>query len=55
MRCVANKEILQDILRDYVGFDGMVVSDYTAIDQIPINPSQTILTSQTMPLLRRLG
>ena len=35
IRCVANSEILQDILRDYVGFDGMVVSDYTAIDQIP--------------------
>ena len=34
-RCVCNSEILQDILRDYVGFDGMVVSDYTAIDQIP--------------------
>ena len=34
-RCVANSEILQNILRDYVGFDGMVVSDYTAIDQIP--------------------
>ncbi len=36
-RCVANSEILQDILRGYVGFDGMVVSDYTAIDQIPNN------------------
>ena len=34
-KCVANREILQDILRDYVGFDGMVVSDYTAIDQLP--------------------
>ena len=34
-QCVANSEILQDILRDYVGFDGMVVSDYTAIDQLP--------------------
>ncbi len=33
--CVANSEILQDILRDYVGFDGMVVSDYTAINQLP--------------------
>lgn len=33
--CVENSEILQDILRGYVGFDGMVVSDYTAIDQIP--------------------
>ena len=35
IRCVANSEILQDILRGYVGFEGMVVSDYTAIDQIP--------------------
>ena len=33
--CVANRKILQDILRDYLGFNGMVVSDYTAIDQIP--------------------
>jgi beta-glucosidase len=40
-RCVANSEILQDILRGYVGFDGMVVSDYTAIDQIP-NITDTI-------------
>ena len=35
VKCVANSEILQDILRGYLGFDGMVVSDYTAIDQIP--------------------
>ena len=35
IKCVANSEILQDILRRYVGFDGMVVSDYTAIDQLP--------------------
>ena len=34
-KCVANSEILQDILRGYIGFDGMVVSDYTAINQIP--------------------
>ena len=33
--CVANKKILTDILRGYLGFDGMVVSDYTAIDQLP--------------------
>ena len=33
-KCVANSEILEDILRSYVGFDGMVVSDYTAIDQL---------------------
>ena len=34
VKCVANSEILNDILRDYLGFDGMVVSDYTAIDQL---------------------
>lgn len=34
-KCVASSEILTDILRGYLGFDGMVVSDYTAIDQIP--------------------
>lgn len=35
IRCAASEYILQDILRDYLGFDGMVVSDYTAINQIP--------------------
>ena len=35
VKCVANSEILQDILRGYLGFDGMVVSDYTAINQLP--------------------
>jgi len=34
MHCSGNKEVLTDILRDYVGFKGMVVSDYTAINQI---------------------
>ena len=33
--CVANTEILQDILQGYLGFDGMVVSDYGSISQIP--------------------
>ncbi len=35
VRCAANEYILKDILRDYLGFDGMVVSDYTAINQLP--------------------
>ncbi|MDE6269250.1 MAG: beta-glucosidase, partial [Muribaculaceae bacterium] len=33
--CAANEWILGDILRDHLGFDGMVVSDYTAIGQLP--------------------
>ncbi len=32
--CAGSEEMLEGILRQYVGFDGMVVSDYTAIDQI---------------------
>lgn len=35
VNCVANAEILQDILHGYLVFDGMVVSDYSSIDQIP--------------------
>ena len=34
-QCVADSMILKNILRGYLGFDGMVVSDYTAIDQLP--------------------
>lgn len=33
--CVVNDEIIKGILRDYLHFDGMMVSDYTAIDQVP--------------------
>ncbi len=32
--CTANKELLTDILRGEWGFEGMVVSDYFAIDQL---------------------
>lgn len=34
IKCVANKHILQDILRDHIGFEGIIVSDYGAIEQI---------------------
>lgn len=33
--CVANRELQEGILRNYLHFDGMLVSDYGAIDQIP--------------------
>ena len=36
LTCVADSTILNDILRGYLGFDGMVVSDYTAIDQLSV-------------------
>jgi beta-glucosidase len=41
MQCVADSVILSDILRGYLGFDGMVVSDYTAIDQLNIEERGT--------------
>lgn len=37
IKCVANRNILQEVLRDYLKFDGMIVSDYGAIEQIDDN------------------
>ncbi len=34
IKCVANEGILQGVLRDYLGFDGIVVSDYGAVEQV---------------------
>lgn len=34
IKCVANRQIQQDILRDYLRFDGIMVSDYGSIEQI---------------------
>lgn len=33
--CVANAHLQQKILRDYLGFSGITVSDYGSIDQLP--------------------
>lgn len=33
-KCVANKRLQQDLLRGYVGFDGLLVSDYGSIPQV---------------------
>lgn len=33
IKCVGNEELLQDILRGYLGYDGIVVSDYGAVTQ----------------------
>lgn len=34
IHCVANKNLQEDILRSYLGFDGIMVSDYGSIEQI---------------------
>ena len=33
--CVANSQLQNDILRDYLHFDGLTVSDYGSINQLP--------------------
>jgi beta-glucosidase len=33
-KCIGNKELLTDILRDYLEFDGVIVSDYKAIERL---------------------
>ena len=32
--CIANKELLTDILRDQLGFEGLVISDYNAMTHV---------------------
>ncbi len=36
-KCVANPQLQQEILRDYLGFEGIMVSDYGSIEQIDDN------------------
>lgn len=43
--CVANEELQQGILRDYLHFDGMMVSDYGAVDQVPGQPDAVHLAA----------
>ena len=35
--CVANKHLVKDILRDEWGFDGIVISDYSAVDEVIVH------------------
>ena len=35
---VANEELMHGILRDYLGFDGLMVSDYSSINQVNTEP-----------------
>ncbi len=39
--CVFNKYIIEDILRDYLEYDGLVISDYGAIGQIGQKPKKS--------------
>lgn len=48
VKCVANREIQQGILRDYLHFDGLMVSDYSSISQIDDNMSDLERTASAI-------
>lgn len=51
--CVADSTILNEILRGYLSFDGMVVSDYTAIDQLPLASEKGKVKSEKQALAEK--
>jgi len=46
VRCSASKRLLTEILKEELGFEGFLISDYNAIDQIaPGDPKESIMIS----------
>lgn len=45
VKCSASKELLTDILKEELGFEGFLISDYNAIDQISKDYKEAIKTS----------
>ena len=45
VKCHGSKELLTDILKDEMGFNGFVISDWQGIDEIPGNYKSDIITS----------
>tara|TARA_X000000950_G_scaffold208583_2_gene250814 strand:- start:5965 stop:7782 length:1818 start_codon:yes stop_codon:yes gene_type:complete len=45
LKCHANKFLLTDLLKDELGFEGFVVSDWAAIEEIPGDYKSDIITS----------
>ncbi len=41
-KCSGHKRLLQEILKDEFGFEGFVISDYKALNQLPGNYSQQV-------------
>lgn len=46
--CVANNWLQERLLRGYLGFDGLTVSDYGAVNQIPNQPDLTHCAAAAM-------
>ncbi len=45
VRCSASRHLLTDILKDQLGFQGFLISDYNAIDEIPGDFNTQVMTS----------
>src|SRR5262249_1109167 len=45
VKCSANKRLLTEILKDELGFEGFLISDYNAIDELPGSYSEQIKAS----------
>ena len=45
VKCHGSKELLTDILKDEMGFEGFVISDWAGIDEIPGDYKSDIVTS----------
>ena len=45
VKCSASKRLLTGILKDELGFEGFLISDYGAIDQLPGDYKQKIVTT----------
>jgi beta-glucosidase len=45
VRCSASKKLMTDILKNELGFEGFLISDYNALDELPGNRRQQIEAS----------
>ena len=45
LKCHASKYLFTDLLKDELGFDGFVISDWRGIDEIPGDYKSDIITS----------
>jgi beta-glucosidase len=45
VRCSASKQLMTDILKNELGFEGFLISDYNALDELPGDRKQQIETS----------
>ena len=45
VHCSASKQLMTDLLKDELGFEGFLISDYAALNQLPGNYKQQVMAS----------